>query len=146
METKQLVWEAFESLWDLRQKHEKLFDDAFKKEFQEYTKEYDGTDTPKDEILSGFVEEYLMDNGEWDAFLKVARYMAEKRKYKAVIIDIRYFGEYEEKDGVPKHVIDIMQVIPQTREELVALVELYCEETKTMLPEIIVEKLVPQPA
>lgn len=134
----------FESVMDLYETHTEDFMIAFKDELDDFRKDYVDENPDENEVLGAFINEYLTDQ-HLNPYFKFAEHWIKKNKYKATIVDIKYFGEDVEENGVAKYVIDIQQVIPATREDLQEIVEVYMEFIgASNMAEIVMEKICPE--
>lgn len=145
MITKNLEWLPFTSIEDMHEQYPEIFKEAFAEDYKDFEKEYEEyikKTKDKDEVFGVFMSEYLYDKGE-DPYYTFGEALARKRGYKAYTVEVHFFDETVEDDGVSKEVVDIEQVVVGTREELAEVIEVYCEENGIPLPEVLKEKLIP---
>lgn len=145
MFTKNLEWLPFMTIEDMYEQYPELFKEAFAEEYKEFEKEYEvyiQETKDLDTVFGVFMSEYLYNQGE-DPYYVFGKALARKKGYKAFTVDVKFFDESVEDDGIAKEVIDIEQIIVDTKEELAEVIEVYCEQHNVPLPEILKEKLIP---
>jgi len=143
---KQLAWLAFESPADMFQKYPEC-NAIFAEEFKGFKIDYlgltDNKDMTEEDLMEVFLEDHLREQND-DPYDIFGEHLIKRKGYKAAMVEVHYFNEEIEDDGVAKYVVEVFQIVPQTPEDLVELIEVYCEKNNKPLPEVLIEKLVPQ--